>query len=113
MKDGLAITASSLSKSYRIRHRHADTPTRATEALMARVRHPFRRDPIEEFHALSDVDFEIPQGEAVGIMGRNGAGKSTLLKLLTPDHRALRPGASSCAAAWAASSRSAPASTPS
>ena len=83
MKDGLAITASSLSKSYRIRHRHADTPTRATEALMARVRHPFRRDPIEEFHALSDVDFEIPQGEAVGIVGRNGAGKSTLLKLLT------------------------------
>ena len=83
MKDGLAITASSLSKSYRIRHRHADTPTRATEALMARVRHPFRRDPVEEFHALSDVDFEIPVGEAVGIVGRNGAGKSTLLKLLT------------------------------
>ena len=83
MKDGLAITASSLSKSYRIRHRHADTPTRATEALMARVRHPLRRDPIEEFRALSDVEFEIPQGEAVGIIGRNGAGKSTLLKILT------------------------------
>jgi lipopolysaccharide transport system ATP-binding protein len=77
-----AISVERLTKTYRILQGGQAT-NRITDAVVARLRHPFARPRFEEFDAVSDITFDIPWGEAVGIIGRNGAGKSTLLKLLT------------------------------
>lgn len=71
-----------LSKTYRITRAH-EAPSTAIEAALGRVRHPMRRPQVDQFAALEDLSFQIPWGEAVGVIGRNGAGKSTLLKILT------------------------------
>jgi lipopolysaccharide transport system ATP-binding protein len=82
MGGGGAISVVGLSKYYKIARNKDDSIT-AAEAALKRLRHPLRRAIYDEFRALDDVSFEVPFGEAVGIVGRNGAGKSTLLKILT------------------------------
>jgi lipopolysaccharide transport system ATP-binding protein len=92
------ITVENLSKSYLIGHRTAqreryialrDVIARETRNFtrkaidLVRGRQIVQGDEVEEFWALQNVNFEVKQGEILGIIGRNGAGKSTLLKILS------------------------------
>lgn len=42
-----------------------------------------KRNKYQIHSVLSGISFDIPKGQAVGLIGHNGCGKSTLLKLMT------------------------------
>ncbi len=69
------ISVQGLGKAYR---KYPSRWARLAEWLLpfGKVRHELR-------WSLSDINFEVQPGEAIGLVGANGAGKSTLLKLIT------------------------------
>ena len=86
------IKVENLSKKYIIGHQVKGGYTALRDVVAEKVSRSWNRltgrpvppDPsLEEFWALKDVNFEVKQGDRVGIIGRNGAGKSTLLKILS------------------------------
>ena len=76
-----AISVGGVSKRFRI---YKNRNQSLKGAFLQRSRAQF-----EEFWALDDITFDIPQGKTFGLLGHNGSGKSTLLKciakILTPD----------------------------
>ena len=69
-----AVEVAWLGKTYQV---YAKPSDRLKQLIVGE-----RRRYYKEFVALDDVNFTLPKGEVLGLVGRNGAGKSTLLQLL-------------------------------
>ncbi len=83
------IEVRNLSKQYRIGGVKARNET-FREYLVKALKRPLRYFSGSEnyggdqsFWALREINFDVAEGEVVGIIGRNGAGKSTLLKIIS------------------------------
>ncbi|MDY5021558.1 MAG: ABC transporter ATP-binding protein [Blautia sp.] len=64
-----------LTKMYKLYDKPSD---RLKESLGFSKKKRYR-----EHYALHDINFDISEGECVGIIGTNGSGKSTILKIIT------------------------------
>jgi len=82
------ITVENLSKQYEIFHNDRDPYLKFSDLLYSTFKSltpqkKKRKKSSENFFALKNINFDISQGDRVGIIGSNGAGKSTLLKILS------------------------------
>lgn len=74
-QEQIAIAVQNVCKIYKLYDKPMDRLKEAL-GLTRNVKH-------REHFALNNVNFQVKQGECVGIIGTNGSGKSTILKIIT------------------------------
>jgi lipopolysaccharide transport system ATP-binding protein len=74
-----AIKVENLSKLYHLGEKKHDSLRDTISSLVGGLGQRKKR----ELWALKDINFEVNEGETLGVVGKNGAGKSTLLKILS------------------------------
>src|SRR3954453_14700663 len=70
----VVLQVQNVTKTFRL---HSEK-TNSLKALIAGK----KRNRFQELTALSDVTFDVKEGEVFGVIGQNGSGKSTLLKCM-------------------------------
>jgi ABC-type polysaccharide/polyol phosphate transport system ATPase subunit len=76
-----AIEVVNMTKRFRVLHREASVKATILKLLI------WQLPQWEDFRALEDITFSVPQGQTLGVIGRNGSGKSTLLSVLARIYR--------------------------
>jgi lipopolysaccharide transport system ATP-binding protein len=92
----IVLSVENVSKLYRLGEIGTGTISHDLNRWLAKIRG--KEDPFSKIGAvndrtqkaesnfvwaLKDIDFQVSQGDVLGIIGKNGAGKSTLLKLIS------------------------------